>query len=60
MNEEKYYTPIEVATIFRVHKRTVYAWLKDPNHALNGSKMGTEWRISEAQLKAFVESWKRS
>jgi excisionase family DNA binding protein len=57
--EERYYTPIEIARQFRVHKRTVYNWLKDPNHPLNGSKMGTEWRVSASQLKTFVESWSK-
>lgn len=48
-----YYTPEEVAAIFKVKPMTVREWLR--NGLLKGIKVGHSWRISEASLKKFEE-----
>jgi excisionase family DNA binding protein len=47
------YTPLEVATICRVSRRTVYNWIKDGR--LYARKVGPLKRlISDAHLQAFL------
>jgi excisionase family DNA binding protein len=52
---EKYYAPIEVASLLGVKVRTVLGWLRDPNHELVGNKIGTMWRVSHTDLKRYLE-----
>ncbi len=52
--EETYYTIQDVADRLKVSYRTVFRWV----HAgeLAAYKLGQEWRISEEDLKAFLEA----
>jgi excisionase family DNA binding protein len=52
--EEKYYTIQDVADRLKVSYRTVFRWV----HAgdLPAYKLGQEWRITEEDLKAFLEA----
>ena len=56
----KHLTPHEVATILKVHPRTVMRWLH--NEYLVGYKLGTSktslWRIPEVELTKFIEGHK--
>lgn len=47
-------TPNDVAQRLQVNERTVTQWLRK-NH-LRGFKIGKEWRVSEADLQAFLEA----
>jgi excisionase family DNA binding protein len=51
--DEKLYTPREVAEYLRVDTNTIYRWLRDGK--LGGAKIGRDYRISESQLRAFLE-----
>ena len=54
MADLKVYTLEEVCAILKVTKRTVYSYIKaDKLHAV---KMGKYWRVSEENLKAFIET----
>ena len=54
MAELKVYTLDEVCDILKVTKRTIYSYIKaDKLHAV---KMGNYWRVSEENLKAFIET----
>ena len=54
MADLKVYTLEEVCDILKVTKRTVYRYIKaDKLHAV---KMGKYWRVSEENLKAFIET----
>lgn len=46
----KYYTPLEVAKILQVDRRTVYEWLRSGK--LKGVKFGDSWRVPESALQA--------
>jgi excisionase family DNA binding protein len=50
---EELYTPEEIAQRLKVTRRTVYTWLKDGD--LQAMKAGKGWRISPAQLEAFIQ-----
>ena len=47
-----FYTPEEVASQLRVGRRTVYGWLS--RGELRGTRVGHLWRITEADLRAFL------
>ena len=47
-NDEKFYTPQEVADHLKVEARTVHAWLRDGT--MKGMKVGRLWRISESEV----------
>lgn len=51
---EQMYKPSEVAKMLSVTRQTVQTWLK--GGMLNGVKigMGKYWRISESELKRFI------
>ena len=53
MAEKKLLTPAQVAERLQNHERTVTRWLRDGY--LRGFKLGKEWRISPADLNAFME-----
>ncbi len=54
MADLKVYTLEEVCDILKVSKRTVYNYIKaDKLHAV---KMGKYWRVSEENLRAFIET----
>ena len=47
-------TPPQVAERLQVNERTVTQWLR--KGYLRGFKIGKEWRVSEADLKTFLEA----
>lgn len=49
----KMYSATEVATILGVTKATVREWLK--TEKLKGVKPTGQWRVSETELKRFLE-----
>ncbi len=49
-----FYTPEEVAAQLKVARRTVYTWLS--RGQLRGSRLGNLWRITEADLHAFLDA----
>jgi excisionase family DNA binding protein len=50
------YTPEEISEKLKVTRRSVYEWLLKGR--LRGLRAGDTWRISEADLMAFLESRK--
>ena len=53
---EVYYTCAEVAERSKVELQTVWSWVRGKK--LPAVKIGKEYRITEADLKAFEESRK--
>jgi len=51
--DERYLTLPEVAERLKMSRRTVYRWIKDGD--LNAYKFANEYRITESDLKAFLE-----
>lgn len=54
--EIKVYTVQEIVKILKVSQNTVLAMLKDGR--LQGVKIGRFWRVSEKNLKAFINGEK--
>lgn len=54
MAELKVYTLEEVCEILSITKRTVYNYIKAGN--LHAFKMGKYWRVTEENLRAFIET----
>ncbi len=53
----EYLTPKKVAEKAKVHKDTVWKWLRD--ETLQGTRInGRNWRIKESDLKEFLEGRK--
>ncbi len=52
---EEHYAPVEIAALLKVSKKTVQGWLRDPDHPLVGTKIGTMWRVSKGDLKKYLE-----
>ncbi len=52
--DERYLTLREVAERLKVSRRTVYRWIKDGD--LNAYKFANEYRITESDLKDFLEA----
>lgn len=53
MAEIRVYTLEEVAEILHVTKRTIQNYIKDGQ--LKAVKLGHYWRVSEENLKAFID-----
>jgi len=51
---DNYYTPQQVAEKLQINIRTVYKWIREGK--LKAIKVGDLWRISETELKRFVEN----
>lgn len=51
---ERYYTTKEAAETFEVHRRTIIKYIDEKK--LKASKIGVGWKISEKDLKEFIES----
>ena len=51
--DERYLTLSEIAERLKVSRRTVYRWVKDGD--LNAYKFANEYRITESDLKDFLE-----
>lgn len=54
MSELKVYTLDEVAAILKLHRRTVTTYIRDGK--LKAVKIGKYWKITEENLKAFLET----
>ena len=54
MDSASLYTIDEVCNILKVTRRTVYSYIKDGK--LHATKVGKYWRVTEENLKAFLES----
>ena len=52
--DERYMTLPQVAETLQVSRLTVYRWIKDGE--LNAYKFANEYRITESDLKEFLES----
>lgn len=50
------YNLAEVAAILKISERTAYQYIKDGK--LKAQKIGTHWKISEGNLKAFLNGEK--
>lgn len=53
MEEFKVYTLAEIAGMLKITRRTLYTYVKAG--ILPATKFGKSWRVSEADLKAFME-----
>jgi len=51
--DERYLTLPELAERLQVSRRTVYRWIKDGS--LNAYQLGREYRITESDLKDFLQ-----
>ena len=49
----KYYTVKEVAEMLKVSEKSVRDWINKDK--LNAGKAGRQWRISESDIKEFLE-----
>jgi acetyl-CoA synthetase len=54
--EETYYTLQEIADRLKVNYRTVYRWVRAGK--LPAYKFGQDWRVTESDLKEFIEERK--
>ncbi len=54
MNNDKMLTPVDVANLLQVNKRTVTQWLRKGH--LRGFKVGKEWRVSVKDLEVLLEA----
>lgn len=50
---KKHYSVNEVAEILGLARITIYGWLQAGK--IKGTKLGTVWRISEAELQRIIE-----
>ena len=53
MDDERYYTPAEVAEQFRVSRQSVYNWITEGR--LQAVRLGDVLRIPSKALAAFVQ-----
>lgn len=49
---DKVLTVEQVAEVLRVHKDTVYGWLR--TEKIHGFKVGGVWRVSQAELDRLL------
>lgn len=52
----KYYTPKEIAEIFNVSDRTVYAWIRTRKIEAEAYRIGRKL-ISETELEKFINNY---
>ena len=53
MTESKLLTPVQIADTLQLTESTITRWLR--NGRLRGFKVGRDWRVSPADLDAFLE-----
>ena len=53
MTEPKLLTPVQIAEALQLTESTITRWLR--NSRLRGFKVGKDWRVSKADLDAFLE-----
>ena len=51
---ETYYTLAEIAEKLKVSYRTAYRWVQAGE--LSAYKLGSEWRVAESDLQAFLDA----
>lgn len=49
----KFYTVNQIAEMFEMHPKTIRRYIRDGN--LKANKVGGQWRITEVELKQFIE-----
>ena len=54
MTKLEVYTVEECSEILKVTKRTIYKYVKEGS--LRASNVGRDWRITDAAIRAFLES----
>lgn len=52
--EEKFYTIYQIAEMLDMHHKTIRKFIADGK--LGASKVGKQWRVSEQDLKVFMEN----
>lgn len=57
MTDLKFYTLDEVADIIKLTRRSLYTYIN--NGKLKAVKIGKYWRVSESDLKSFIESFEK-
>jgi excisionase family DNA binding protein len=53
MEEDKYWTPEEIAERLKVNVRTVVRWITSKR--LKAIRVGKQWRVPDSEIRAFVE-----
>ena len=53
MTEPQLLTPVQIAEALQLTESTITRWLR--NGRLRGFKVGKDWRVSTADLNAFLE-----
>lgn len=53
MENEKYYTPSEIAKIFNFSPEGIRKWIKQGK--LKAIRLGSRWRIPESALQEFLK-----
>lgn len=53
MDNEKFYSPSEVAKMYNLKEETVRKWLYRGH--IKGIKLGRLWRIPESSLQEFIQ-----
>ena len=53
MTAPKLLTPVQIAEALQLTESTITRWLR--NNRLRGFKVGKDWRVSKADLDAFLE-----
>ena len=52
--EERYYTPPELAATYRVTRQAIWNWIKQGR--IKAIRLGTVYRISESEWLRFLET----
>lgn len=47
--------PVEIAFMLKTSAKTVQGWLRDDNHPLKGTKIGTMWRVHPDDFATFMK-----
>lgn len=50
----RWLTPVEIAYMLDKNVKTVNGWLRDPDHPLQGKKIGNSWRVHPDDFKQFM------
>jgi excisionase family DNA binding protein len=53
MEEDRYWTPEEIAERLKVNVRTVGRWITSKR--LKAIRVGKQWRVPDSEIRAFIE-----
>jgi excisionase family DNA binding protein len=53
MEEDRYWTPEEIAERLKLNVRTVVRWITSKR--LKAIRVGKQWRVPDSEIRAFVE-----